>query len=634
MPAERNLTRGDQSPAAAGSADNIAVELTNISTATPAGWRQDVDKDTQQMQGIPGPGDSPAAVSNFLGGAEEVLEPLEKAEKAYQAYRLTPFLETIIQAYVVNVYGADFTFKPILNVEDRKDRNKLRQILEYEKAQGDLDEDAAVTDAELEEAVEWYRRRSGREQIFLKAWFDHACIDVTYQILRVLTGQDRHIHGNAYWEVVRDADGKPKHLIQAPAWSIKAKKLSPFFFTKTLVRDTEIGEWREELHPKRFRSYVQLDSNNCIIARYKEFGDPRVMSRDSGKYYNTIDEMNSAERKIVNDQAGNEVEVYPYPATELLHFKIPYAGSSAYGKPRWSSVYPDLVGMRDLAEHNRRIVTDSEIPNILMMLAGAKVDKESEERVRQQIEERGDGPKGIMLLQAYSQAQAPTGPTQQAQIEVVKLRDAMHQDGLGQKYNQGAYKRTHISYRIPRVMLGDDEGINRSAAFGMFRLAEDQVWDPERDEFDDPINKKLLPELDIRTVRYHTLGRTPKDPELLSKIIAQLADSGVLTPDEGRELSEQIFNRDFRDLDGLWSRIPRTILNAILQTKNQVTAAAVLAGEGDDDAGMLSRLREAVLNDLKVAGLNVQGNSNAANESNPAADSEPGGGPGGSEPSE
>jgi capsid portal protein len=573
-------------------------------------------------------------VTNFLGGAEEVLEPLEKANEAYRAYRLTPFLETIIQAYVVNVYGAAFCFKAILNVEDRKDRKKLKEILEYERANGDLDADVEVTDDELQKAVDWYKRRVSREQIFLDAWFRQACTDMTYQVLRIMAGQDRHIHGNFYWEIVRDDTGKPKHLIHAPAWSIKAKKLSPFFFAKTLVRDTAIGAWREAAQPKRFRSYVQLDRNNCIVARYKEFGDPRVMSRTTGKYYDTIDDMNKEEVKETTDSEGNVHVVYPYAATELLHFKIPYAGSSAYGKPRWSSVYPDLVGMRDLAEHNRRIVTDSEIPNILMMLAGAKVDKESEERVRQQIEERGDGPKGIMILQAYSQQQAPTGPTQHAQVEVVKLRDAMHQDGLGQKYNQGAYKRTHISYRIPRVMLGDDEGINRSAAFGMFRLAEDQVWDPERDEFDDPINEKLLPQLNIRTVRYMTLGRTPKDPELLSKIIVQLADAGVLTPDEGRDLAEQIFNRDFRDLDGLWSRIPRTILNAILQTKNQVTAAAVLTGE-DEKVDMLQRLRDAVLGDLQSAGLNVQrGQKDDDDQPHPPADSEPGGGPGGSESSE
>jgi capsid portal protein len=631
MPVQDKLTRGDQSPEAAGGAQGeIAVDLTTIASATPSGWRQDVDKDAQK---ISPPGDSAAEVQNFLGAAEEVLNPLEKAENAYRAYRLSPFLETIIQAFIVNVYGADFAFKPILNVFDRKDRERLRANLEYEKAQGDLDQEVEISDEELDAAVEQYSRRATREQIFLKAWFRHACTDMTYQVLRILTGQDRHIHGNAYWEVTRDDKGKPKHLVHAPAWSIRAKKLGPYFFCNTLVRDTDIGEWRDEAHPKRFRGYVQLDKNNNVVARYKEFGDPRVMSRTTGKYYETIDDMNEAEVQQIRGSDGKTVLAYPYPATELLHFKIPYAGSSAYGKPRWSSVYPDLVGMRDLAEHNRRIVTDSEIPNILMLLAGARVDKDSEARVREQIEERGDGPKGIMLLQAYHQAQAPTGSTQHAQIEVVKLRDAMHQDGLGQKYAQGAYKRSHLSYRVPRVILGDDEGINRSAAFGMFRLAEDQVWDPERDEFDDQLNAKVLPELDIRTVAYATQGRTPKDPELLSKIISQLADAGVLTPDEGRDLSEQIFNRDFRDLEGLWSRMPRTILNAILQTKNQVTAAAVLASEGAQE-DMLTRLREAVLEDFQRAGVkfNVQGNKDGATSADTGGGGEPGGVAGGGEP--
>jgi len=305
--------------------------------------------------------------------------------------------------------------------------------------------------------------------------------------------------------------------------------------------------------------------------------------------------------EAIEDRDGNKV--LPVAATELLVFRIYFPGNGAYGKPRYTSMWPDILGLREVAEENRLVVTDTSIPNMILALSGPRVDTAEVDRVEKKLSERGPSEKGVVVLNATTSrtAGASTGT---AQVQPIKLRDVQNMDGLGLNYQDLCYRKLCLAYRLPRTCVGDDKDINRSSAFGMFRFAENQTYDPERDEFDDVINSSLLPELDIQFLKYKTQGRAPKDPELLANIISILAKAGVLTPDEGRELAEQIFNRDFKDLQGAWTQLPITILNAVLQTKNKLTAAAILTqGEGDD---FLSQLREAVVRDLEESGLKLQ----------------------------
>jgi capsid portal protein len=431
---------------------------------------------------------------------------------------------------------------------------------------------------------------------------------MTYRSLCVHTGQDKHILGSGYWEVTRDMEGKPERLIWAPAWSIRAKLQSnDLLAVKTPAKRTAI-HWTETIQLRRFRSYVQIDASGNVVSRYKEYGDPRIMSRATGKYYDTLEDLHKAETAYVVDDDGKQVAVMPQPATELLSFHIPYAGSAAYGKPKWTPNYPDLLGMRDLSEENRLVVTDQAIPNLLLLVGGARSDPADITRIEDKIESREPGEKQILVLHANPAKTAPTTPTPTPTIEAVKLRDVQNTDGLGLNYIKQADRNLRRSYRMPKVGLGDDENVNRSTAYAMFRYTEDQVYEPERDEFADVINDKLLPSLGIQMVHYRTLTRTPKDPELLANMIATLAAAGVLTPDEGRDISEQIFNRDFKDLDGPWTKLPVTILNAVLQTKNQLTAAAILNPDeaAEDGSTYLDRLREAIIGDLERAGLQTQ----------------------------
>jgi capsid portal protein len=69
---------------------------------------------------------------------------------------------------------------------------------------------------------------------------------------------------------------------------------------------------------RRMRRYVQVQSTECVY--FKSFGDPRVVSRSTGRVFDDI-----AALKAAKPDDG--------PATELLHFAI-HSPRSPYGVPR------------------------------------------------------------------------------------------------------------------------------------------------------------------------------------------------------------------------------------------------------------------------------------------------------------
>jgi capsid portal protein len=294
----------------------------------------------------------------------------------------------------------------------------------------------------------------------------------------------------------------------------------------------------------------------------------------------------------------------PLPATEIIAFQELYSGSLAYGKAKWSGAYPDLVAGRALAEENVDIVSDRAIPNMMLLISGARVDKDVTARIQEQFRNRDKKSKQVLILNAYSSAKTPTTPTATPTIAVERTRDLQNTDGLGIEYTKTIDSRVRRAYRLPSVAMGDADGMTKEAAYAMFRFTEDQVYDPDRTDVADVINNTIIKDLDILYWKYKVNTRTPKDPELLGKLVDTLSRAGVITPSEGREIAESIFNKRFHDPLSGWASIPLGILLAILQTKNHLTAGAIVGSDGAEGAqDLMEKIREALLGQIEqVAG--------------------------------
>ena len=524
-------------------------------------------------------------------GSEIYLDlPEKNVVTAYKTYRNSPHLVRFIDALEVNVYGTDFRVVPFLNLKKPADKDKVKDSLELDMVGEDFEEEAEVSEEEFKATLLRITRRQARERMWLEGFFRRCFMNTTLLRGKIKLGQDLEIIGNGYYEVLRDKDNKPSRFQWLPGWSIRACPLEKTLIAYDRPYRRNAIRWQREKQYRRFRKYIQLSATGSqVIGRFKEYGDPRFLSRTTGKYYETLEALEEAESK----EGENGEIIKPKPATEILHWDLPFAESSVYGRGKWSPMWPGLTGNRELDELNMRVVTDQEIPQMIMAIMGGRGGSMAAEIERMQkamADQKEKGGRGIYYIHAYDDRKGPQGPTTVPTVHFEKTKDIQHDDALGLKYQEYVANLARLTYRFSRMSLGDDEGLNMKTAMLSLRQTEEQVHDPRRDLVLDIWNEKILPDLGIETCRLEAMSRAPKDPRELAEITKMLAEIG-LTPDECREIAAEILNKDYNELEGAWSRIPKNVLTAVLQTKNHLTGAAILSPEQDFMKALADALR-------------------------------------------
>jgi hypothetical protein len=106
------------------------------------------------------------------------------------------------------------------------------------------------------------------------------------------------------------------------------------------------------------------------------------------------------------------------------------------------------------------------------------------------------------------------------------------------------------------------------------------------------INRKLFTAMGIRFWRFRSQTPVTRDPERMTAMVERLVRVGVLTPEEGRVLASDIFNREFRKISDDWVKRPITLTLAGIQTGVEDLRSRGEQGSILDDARKLLRLRD------------------------------------------
>ena len=394
------------------------------------------------------------------------------------------------------------------------------------------------------------RRLAQVERARLEAFFDFCCFDHSFVDLRRRTRQDLEVTGNAFWEVLRDGKGDLARLVYVPSYTVRLLPLdrNPVEVSERVRVSTITYETVSAR--RRLRRYVQIQGTEQVY--FKSFGDPRVVSRTTGRIFPDV-----AALKAARPDDG--------PATELLHFAI-HSPRSPYGVPRWVGTLLSVMGSRQMEEVNYLYFENKSVPPLALLVSGGRLSDASVPRIERFIEENLKGKANfhkILILEADG---GGTGDGGRAKIELRPLTDAQQQDALFQIYDERNIDKVGSAFRLPRLLRGESKDFNRSTAESALRFAEDQVFQPERDEFDFLVNRKLLSDMGIRFWRFRSQTPVTRDPERMTEAVERLVRVGVLTPEEGRVLAGDIFNREFRKIGDDWVRRPITLTLAGIQT--------------------------------------------------------------------
>jgi PBSX family phage portal protein len=511
------------------------------------------------------------------------LEPPYDPEALCLLMEHSNSLRQNVDAYATNIDGFGHRMDPAIDFESEDADSRVEDCIYLERAaaqeRGEVLSTAPPkpTSEEIAHRRTELKRLARIERAKLESFFDFCCFDHSFVDLRRRTRQDLEVTGNAFWEVLRDGRGDIARLVYVPSYTVR---LLPLDLEPVEIEDrvrispvtTETVSAR-----RRLRRYVQIQGAERVY--FKSLGDPRVVSRRTGRVFDSAESLLKAEPTDA-------------PATELIHFAI-HSPRSPYGVPRWVGNLLAVLGSRQMEEVNYLYFENKSVPPLALLVSGGRLSEASIPRIERFIEENLKGKKNfhkILILEAESGAKA--GDQARAKIELRPLTDAQQQDALFQVYDERNIDKVGSSFRLPKLLRGESKDFNRATAESALRFAEDQVFQPERDEFDFLMNRRLLADMDIRFWRFRSQTPVTRDPERMTQMVEKLVRVGVLTPEEGRTLAGDIFNREFRRIGDDWTKRPITLTLAGIQTGVEDLRAGTQKGSLLDDAKHLVRLRE------------------------------------------
>jgi len=563
-------------------------------------------------------------------GEANVLQPPYDPAVLLRIWENSGSLTPNVDSYVTNIDGLGHRLQAVVDFDSEEATETVRELMWVERlqraeraqleAQSDADPDtrpAAVdasslfpSDDEVAARIETLKAEARIERVRLNSFFDYANPDGSFTSLRRQTRQHLEITGNAYWEVLRNRAGEIARFVLIPPQHVRCTRLDG---EPTTVRErVPLGLGWEVVTQRRFyRRYVQRVAKQTVW--FKEFGDPRIVGQTSGKVYSDRAdfEMNKSEDER--------------PATEVFHFKIPRPGE-AYGQPRWIGNMLAVLGSRAADEVNFTYFDNKAVPPLALLVSGGKLNDASVQKIESYIKDEIRGRQNfhkILVIEATGQAQM-TGEVPVPKIEFKPLVDAQQGDAQFQKYDERNIDKVGSSFRLPRLLRGDVRDFNRATADASLRFADEQVFQPERNEFDDWINRVLLPRLNARLWQFRSQGPRTRDPEMIAGIVKDSLD--VMIPNEARAILADALGRDLPTLADGWARQPLKLTLAgfatpeeeevIQEAVDDMTDAAFDSVSSGDDA---LRLLTAEARALALRARAIEGVHDASDASYRAA---------------
>lgn len=398
--------------------------------------------------------------------------------------------------------------------------------------------------------------------------------------LRMKSRKDLELTGNHYWELI-PAKNNPDtvvgmKLLEAHSIRItKSDEVSTKF--EKIEIDPETGEEYKQTFFKRFRRFIQIRNNKKVY--FKEWGDPRIVDRRTGKAYK--DEAAATADKTPKEQYAH-----------VLYQNRIWSARTPYGLPRYVGNLFSIFGSRAAEEINYNTFLNNNVPAMAIMVSGNAMLTEGTikriEEFTQNVLKRSQNYSKFLLLEAEPAAEGLQN-SGTAKIEIEKLKSEQTDDQLFQKYDANNQDKIRRCFRLPPIYVGKSSDYNRGTAETSQKLAEEQIFAPERNAMDRHINKVLI-WMGFKWWRYKSFSPNLTNNEDLIKMLASIEKTGAMTPNLGRRVLGDILNQELplykKDLVGFDPEIPfsLTMANAV----KAITGAGAASLGGNPATGALA----------------------------------------------
>ena len=427
---------------------------------------------------------------------------------------------------------------------------------EGEVPEGEQTAEESVPDAEVDKAREMLRDELRRQGYLFEAWFKNCCSDRSFVELRRNVREDIKTHGWGGIEFLRDGYGRLKRLAYVPGYTIR-----PMADRGDLVDVTEddaitpLSEGRQVMVKRRFRIYVQIVGGSKVY--FKSPGDPRTISRTTGRVYRDLAAMR---RPVEADPPGEGADAQT--ANELLYLSD-HDPTTPCPPPVWIGNLVSVLGVREADETNYYYLADKALPAGMLFVHGGRLSRGVKERIESRIKNELAGAQGtgkLLVVEANPTGGNPNERSVLPSITFQSLREMHTNDALFTAYDERTADRIGASFRLSPMLRGyTPSTLNRATANAALYFAEQQVFQPERDEFDWVINKSVMPEIGLTLLRFQSKSPPTKSAEEYAKLVQATAPHGGWTPNEIRDQVSDLLNRPMAKFDEDWANAPMVL---------------------------------------------------------------------------
>lgn len=442
-------------------------------------------------------------------------------------------LQTCIEAYKTNIVGFGYNLQ--YNFDEKEEKNKLNQANN-----------------------EWSKYDS-----FLRYCnFDDHFAGVLKKFI-----DDRERIGYATIECIEDETGEIAELQHIPAYTVRICTASDPIEVEEVMQDID-GKDRVIKRWKRFKKFIQMIGNKQVY--FKEIGDPRTLNKDTGEYFDKAESVAESQR-----------------ANSIIFDNI-YCPYTEYGMPRYMGTLIKLMGSRAADEINLNYFEEGRHIPLAIVVENGQLTQDSIDILKESKGEKSQHKYLVLEAEAFKDGFSMNEKTPQVKIHFEKLAEIMQKDALFLEYLESNRNALRSSFRLTPIYTGDSDDYTRATAETSKQITEEQVFEPEREDLANLLNKKLMKALGIRFVELKFKAPKTTDDTEIANALTPYINANVATPNMLLDSLGKLLGKEYEPFTEEWGDVPVGIYNINANRNN------VIKSEKDNVVNLLKELQATI----------------------------------------
>lgn len=361
------------------------------------------------------------------------------------------------------------------------------------------------------------------EKLAAEQFFAEPYPGQSFLMQRRLLRNDLESIGFGFLEALRTLDKTLVGLRHIPAQSMRLVRLEGAVQVPHKVMRG--GQEITLMLSQRLRRFVHT-TNGTDRTFFKEIGCPIDLNKETGEW-----------------ATPGQIIPLHLRASEVLYFGVKPDTNTPYCIPRWINQLPSVLGSRKAEEQNLEFFDSGGMPPAIIFLQGGSMVGDSANQLRTYLSGANKRKGRAVVVEVASNSGSIDGGGS-VQTKVERFGADRLGDGMYSKYDAQTEEHVRVAFRLPPLFIGRSTDYNYATAQVAYMIAEEQVFSPERIEFDETVNRTIIKALGLKTLKFKSNPITLKSVDERFKGLEML-DTKIKGADVVAEVN-RIIGTDFQ----------------------------------------------------------------------------------------